>query len=232
MARKCRAPPSARQKSHRRPGTFCARLRVSFLMAPMTVQAPVEQAPDALDPDTFRAAQRGDEAACRALYRKHASRVHAFVVRLLGAATSGSRAEELVQDTFLRVFRALPRFQLDGPASLSTWIFSIAYRVAVSELRRTRVTPSVSRSQHIALVSDERTDDVVRQRELYRRLTRALDDLSPQQRAAFLLRDYHQQSYQAIAATLDIEIGTVRSRLHRARAAIRHALQEVDDDSQ
>ncbi|MEL6340275.1 MAG: sigma-70 family RNA polymerase sigma factor [Myxococcota bacterium] len=197
----------------------------------MTVQAPVEQAPDELDPDTVRAAQRGDEVACRVLYRKHASRVHAFVVRLLGAAASESRAEELVQDTFLRVFRALPRFRLDGPASLSTWVFSIAYRVAVSELRRKRVTASVSRSRHIALVSDEQSDDIARQRELYRQLARALDALSPQQRAVFLLRDYHQQSYQEIATALDIESGTVRSRLHRARAAIRGALQEIDDDT-
>jgi RNA polymerase sigma-70 factor (ECF subfamily) len=88
-----------------------------------------------LDELTLRRAQRGDEQAWRALIERFQAPVHALIWRLL-AGRARHRVEDLVQETFVRVLRALPGFELAGPASLSTWILTIATRLTLNELRR------------------------------------------------------------------------------------------------
>jgi len=186
---------------------------------------PIETAPrrGELDDVTLARAQRGDPAAWRALVEHHQGAVFALLGRLLGG---GRRAaiEDLAQDTFLAVFRQLPAFQSAGPARLSTWILTIASRRAIDELRR-RPASAIA-ADDIAARSD-RADDALDRRRIAAAIDRALDDLSPEFRAAFVLRELHGLEYADIARALEIDLGTVKSRLARARAALRAALAEV-----
>lgn len=178
--------------------------------------------PGELDELTLRRAARGDQPASRALVELYQVRVFALVSRML---TGRPRAtiEDIAQDTFLAVFRRLPEFALTGGAKLSTWILTIAARRSIDELRKQRPTPL----DRIDRVAGERTDDRTHRRELLAAIEAALRDLSPELRAAFLLREYHELDYAEIAKALEIDLGTVKSRLSRARAALRERLAEV-----
>lgn len=177
-----------------------------------------------LDDLTVRRAQRGDPAACRDLVAHHQAAVFALLGRMLGG---GRRAtvEDLAQDTFLAVFQRLPGFALAGPARLSTWILAIASRRAIDELRRRRPTPIAAVD-----VAPDPAAGAVERRDLAAAIDRALAELAPEHRAAFVLRELHGLDYAEIATALDIELGTVRSRLNRARQALRDALAEVRHD--
>jgi RNA polymerase sigma-70 factor (ECF subfamily) len=178
-----------------------------------------------LDDVTFARAQRGDEAACRALVTTYERRVFALLGRVLGARRA-ALVEDLAQETFLRAFRALGAFDRSGPAKLSTWILTIATRLALDELRRrgadaAAVVPEVA--------SAARTDAEADRRAVGAAIARAVDALPPEYRAAFVLRELHELTYDEIARALSIDVGTVKSRLSRARAALREALAEVRD---
>ncbi|MBE7451655.1 MAG: sigma-70 family RNA polymerase sigma factor [Kofleriaceae bacterium] len=95
-------------------------------------------APRELDDLTLHRAQRGDHGAFRALVERYQGPVWELVWRMVAPAGLGARAEDLAQETFLRVYRALPGFDPTGPARLSTWIFTIATRLALNELRAGR----------------------------------------------------------------------------------------------
>lgn len=175
-----------------------------------------------LDDVTLRRAMRGDADASRALVERYQDRVFALASRMLtgrGRATT----EDVAQDTFLAVFRQLPRFDLQGPAKLSTWILTIAARRAIDELRRQRPVLLVELDR----AGESRADDRAVRRELGAAIEAALRDLSPELRAAFLLREYHGLEYVEIAKALAIDLGTVKSRLSRARASLRERLAEV-----
>lgn len=190
--------------------------------------AVASRAPDELDELTLRRAQRGDDDACRQLVVRYERPVFALLGRMLGT-TDAARVEDLAQETFLDVFRSLTRFSPLGPARLSTWILTIAARRAVDSLRKRSVlTEPLESADHVR--SAERADAATVRRSIGDIIAREVGALSPEHRAAFLLREYHDMSYADIARALDIDIGTVKSRLARARAALRSALSEVRDD--
>lgn len=178
-----------------------------------------------LDDVTLARAQRGDPAAWRALVVFHQDAVFALLGRLLG---SGRRAhvEDLAQETFLAVFRQLAGFSPLGPARLSTWILTIASRRAIDELRR-RPATAITTDDIADRPAAGRADDALARRRLARAIDGAIADLAPEYRAAFVLRELHGLDYAEIARALDIDLGTVKSRLSRARAALRAALAEV-----
>ena len=175
-----------------------------------------------LDEVTLRRAQRGDADAGRALVERYQGPVVALIGRMLGGVRR-SAVEDLAQDTFLAVFDALPRFRTDGAARLSTWILTIATRRAIDELRRRPPAPIAV--DDIA-PARECTDGPTERRQLAAAIDRALADLAPPYRAAFVLRELHGLDYAEVALALGIDLGTVRSRLARARAALRTALAE------
>ena len=171
-----------------------------------------------LDGETLARAQMGDRDAFAALYERYADVVYAFVRRMLGDDAS---AEDALQDTFLRVARSLPSFSVDGPAALSTWILTIARRAALTPRR----PPAAARTPHEPQVAPVPVElGAVR-----RRLEAALGALSPEQRAVFVLRELSQLSYDEIAVAVGVDVGTVRSRLHRARAALQSSLADLLD---
>jgi RNA polymerase sigma-70 factor (ECF subfamily) len=179
----------------------------------------------AASPDelTLARARRGDRAALAEILERLNAPVHALVHRML----PGQRdlVDDAAQEALLRVLRALPRFDPAGPARLSTWALTIATRVALDVLRRRAREPLAIEDAPIepasAAASPERTAD---QRALARRVEAAAAELPDDQRAVLVLRAFHDLDYDEIAAALGIEEGTVKSRLNRARGALRAAL--------
>lgn len=189
--------------------------------------APVKPAPPGeLDELTLVRAQRGDPRARRDLVDRYQRPVFALLSRMLFARGQQHALEDLAQETFLRVFKALPGFQRGGPAKLSTWILTIATNLAIDHQRR-RKLPTDALSDAHQPEADAAADSEAERRRLAEVLRKAIDDLSPEYRAAFLLREYHEFEYTEIASTLQIDLGTVKSRLSRARAALRRSLEEV-----
>jgi len=173
-----------------------------------------------VDDVTLARAQRGDAAAFRTLVTFYQQPIFAFLWRMLGARADRPLVEDLAQDTFLRVYRGLARFQRTGPATLKTWLLTIATRVALNELRRNRpaTTPLDARARVVAVPRE----DVA----LALAVREALETLTPDHRAVVVLREYHDLDYAEIASVLAIDVGTVRSRLSRAREALRAVLTE------
>jgi RNA polymerase sigma-70 factor (ECF subfamily) len=171
-----------------------------------------------LDELTFRRAQRGDEHAWRDLVAMYQQPIHALVWRLL-VGRARHRVEDLVQETFVRVLRALPGFDLDGPATLQTWMLTIATRLALNELRRDEPV-----SLDVEPIAPARTDAELDRQRLGAAIAAGVASLAEGQRAVFVLREYHELDYAEIADILEVDLGTVKSRLARARAALRSHL--------
>ncbi len=183
-----------------------------------------------LDDVTLARAQRGEPLAWRALVEHYQVAVFGLLGRMLGGDRR-AQVEDLAQDTFLAVFRQLAGFSALGPARLSTWILTIASRRAIDELRRRPPSP-LALVDIVAGRSDrDRGDAALTRRQVAVAIDRALAELAPDYRAAFVLRELHGLEYVEISRALEIDLGTVKSRLARARAALRAALAEVHHDA-
>jgi RNA polymerase sigma-70 factor (ECF subfamily) len=175
-----------------------------------------------IDEQTRRLAADGDRGASRALVETYQRRVFALVSRTL-AGRGPATIEDVAQDTFLQVFRRIGSFDAGGTAKLSTWILAIAARRAIDELRKQRPVLLAE----LERTSDAHGDDRAIRKELIAAIEGALAELSPELRAAFVLREYHGLDYAEIARSLSIDLGTVKSRLSRARAALRERLAAI-----
>jgi RNA polymerase sigma-70 factor (ECF subfamily) len=193
------------------------------------------------DPDVLEAARSGDRSALEILLTAHYDRVHALCRRMLG---NEADALDATQDALLSAVRAVTRF--DGRSSFGTWLYRIATNTCLDELRRRRRRPLVGlpgefdddgnggsssgsgdgqpafgrRGRDPA---DEAADQVD--------LDAALRQVAPEHRAALVLRDVCDLTYDDIALVLDIPIGTVRSRIARGRATLADQLAEGRDES-
>src|SRR5688572_29411127 len=171
-----------------------------------------------LDEVTLRRAQRGDQRAWRDLIERYQGPVHSLIWRLL-AGRARHRVEDLTQETFVRVLKALPKFDPGGPATLSTWILTIATRLTLNEMRR----PEASTLQS-DVMGRERADAESERQRLGAAIAEGVAALPDGQRAVLVLREYHDLDYGEIAGALELDVGTVKSRLSRARAALREHL--------
>ena len=179
-----------------------------------------------LDDLTLSRAQRGEEPAWRALVERYQRPVFALLSRMLSPVARRDLVEDLAQDTFVRAFRALPGFDRAAAGRLSSWLLTIATRLALDTLRQRRAPHEALRAAHVQVAATTRPD----RRLLAEILTRAVERLSPDHRAVILLREVHGLDYEEIAGALAISVGTVRSRLSRARAELRAALGEDHRD--
>lgn len=172
--------------------------------------------------DLVAAAARGEPAAFRALVRRYERAVFSQLRCVLLPSGRTSLVEDLAQETFLRAFRALPRYIGDGRAKFSTWLLTIATRLALNELRRRQgvLFDFGTMDAQPATKGDPRRDAAL----LGRGIEAAVMSLSPPLRAAFLLRELHGFEYAEVATALDVDLGTVKSRLSRARARLREVL--------
>jgi RNA polymerase sigma-70 factor, ECF subfamily len=170
----------------------------------------------------------GDEAACAELVATHQRMVYGLAFHLLG---DRDEALDLSQEVFLRVFRTLGSFR--GQSALRTWIYRIVINLARNRQRwwRRRFRSSqVSLDDHLQQCGDlESTAEVLPDRllaskEVSARIWQALDRLPFDQRTALILREIDGLRYEEIAFSLGIAVGTVKSRLTRARQALRAEL--------
>ena len=185
--------------------------------APAPEAAAAVRAGGPLDELTLRRAARGEERAWRALIERYQRPVHALIWRLL-AGRARHRVEDLAQETFVRVLGALPGFDPAGPATLQTWILTIAARLALNELRRPEAAELVDEPAGPAA---DHADATAERRRLAAAIGAGVAALPDAQRAVLVLREYHDLDYAEIAAALELDLGTVKSRLARARAQLR-----------
>ncbi len=187
------------------------------------------------DRDEAHSAAAGDEAAFEALVHRHQRALFNLALRYLG---DRDEAQDAVQDTFLRAWRALPRFR--GEAMFRTWITGIAINVCRSRLagaearcrRQTQslVQPDGDGGAEVDLPLPDPSPgpaELARGGELRAALTKALAALSPEHREVLLLREMNGMEYEEVAAVLGCALGTVKSRIARARGALREALEGV-----
>jgi RNA polymerase sigma-70 factor (ECF subfamily) len=165
----------------------------------------------------------GDPQAFGTLVDRYQTRLLNFINRTIG---DRERAEDLVQEVFIRVFRHLHRF--DQTKKFSTWIYTIASNLAKNELRNRSRNPLVLfqtikkhwEADHRPLQFEDTTarpDDLYRKRFLKEAVDQCVDQLPTHHRAVFVLRELEGKSYAEIADITGCNLGTVKSRLNRAR---------------
>jgi len=178
-----------------------------------------------LDDLTLARAQQGEAPAFRTLVELYQDAVFALLWRFLGRRARAEIIEDVAQETFLGVYQSVARFRPDGAARLSTWILTIATRTALKAVRKTS-PPMVPLDELVEILPA--AEAVAGQRGFADALSRSLDALSEPHRIVFLLRAYHDFAYQEIADALDIGLGTVKSRLSRARSQLQTDLREFE----
>jgi RNA polymerase sigma-70 factor, ECF subfamily len=174
----------------------------------------------------------GDEQACADLVSAHQRMVYQLALHLLA---DHNEALDLSQEVFLQVFRTLPRFR--AQSSLRTWIYRIVVNQAKNRQRwwrRRHRSQQISLDEHVlnhgeftANGNGTSPDRVFGQRELAERLRKALLALPFDQRTAIVLREIDGLSYEEIAFSQGVAVGTVKSRLARARDVLRAELRPV-----
>jgi RNA polymerase sigma-70 factor, ECF subfamily len=174
------------------------------------------------------AAQGGDRFALDQLLRRHYDRIHAVCRRVAG---STREADDACQEALIKIVRSLPRF--DGRSTFGTWAYRIATNASLDELRKRQRRPTphaVGEEDRPELVDPmaDRFADSFPDRLL---LDDALDRLPEDLRMAVVLRDVADFDYAEIAETLDVPVGTVKSRISRGRAALATQLR-LDQDLQ
>lgn len=186
----------------------------------------------AVDLEAVQACLAGDKEAFGGLVRRWQDRIYGAIFRMV---RDRETAADLAQETFLKAYSKLDSFQ--GGAAFGTWLYSIAVNQVRSEMRRRSAAKNRPPLSLDALrPGDEGRDfdpaaeepDAVEQlarREHGSLLLRAIDQLAEEFREVIVLREFQGLSYEDIAASLDIAVGTVRSRLHRARSELRERLQ-------
>lgn len=158
---------------------------------------------------------RRDDGAYETLIRRHAPRVHALAQSMVGA----SAADDVVQEVFISVHRSLRSFR--GEAQFTTWLHRIALNACYRALRARPNLTFEEVAEPAALSDPAHAGEVAQLRE---RLARALSRLPRDQREAIALRELSGLEYAEIAQVLGVELGTVKSRIARARSALRELL--------
>jgi len=186
-----------------------------------SIVADVEAARE--ESDLIRRSARGDKEAFGVLYKLFAPRVYGVVY---GIVMHHETALDITQLTFVRVWKALPRFKQGSP--FFPWIYAIARNRALSEIAKRKNKPSVLELDERIAGEDETHDKHV---ELKEDIGRALAKLTPEHREVIILRHFQFLSYQEIAESLGCPVGTVMSRLHNARKAMKALLKGWEDDA-
>ena len=187
------------------------------------------------DADVATLAKQGRESAFRELVRRYERPVFSLIFRMV---RDRETAEDLAQDTFVRVLNHIDRYRPEF--KFSSWLFKIANNLTIDHLRKRQLdTVSIEGSPHAASAAEaeatsldvqslgESPLDELESRELGTAIERAIARLRPEYRSCILLRHVEGRSYEEIAATLDLPLGTVKTYIHRARHELREALEDM-----
>ncbi len=175
----------------------------------------------------IEACRAGKTEAYGSLVRRYQDRLYPTALRLTGCAED---AQDLLQETFFRAYQKLGRFH--GESSFYTWVYRIAVNLALSGRRRKRPTLRTSEF-HTAPAVDPRQNDPSSPMERAEReqiIQDALASLAADHRAVVVMKEFDGLRYEEIAEILGIPVGTVRSRLHRARCELRDLLRDLIED--
>ena len=177
---------------------------------------------DTGDAECVRRVQRGDIEFFEILVRRHQNTTFNLIYRFLG---DYDEASETAQEVFLSAYKSIQQFR--GDANFATWL----YRIAFNHASTRRKNLSSKRQRQVALEdgaalvdSGANPETCAEQKEIQQYVQQALNSLDGDDAQIILLRDLQDVSYDDIAQTLDVPVGTVKSRLHRARQALRISL--------
>jgi len=187
---------------------------------PILLRAVVVPATGDVDERVLARARRGDQEAFADIVGCYDHRLRALAFRLLG---DRDRMDDVLQEAYVKAFRALPRFK--GASALGTWLYRITYNACLDDLRRRpSVAPVTYDEAGAASIADRGPGpaDIVVDRD---DLAAALDSLPTDQRAAVMLVDADGLDYAEAAEVLGVRAGTIGSRLSRAHAVLRTALE-------
>jgi RNA polymerase sigma-70 factor, ECF subfamily len=187
---------------------------------------------DVSDLSLVRRVQRGDKSAFDALVLKYQHKVVKLVMRYM---RNPVEAEDVAQEAFIKAYRALPQFR--GDSAFYTWLYRIAINTAKNALvsrDRSPVdyeldlqNPDESYDMHARLKDSETPEALALTEEIRATVNSAIEALPEDLRTAIVLREIEGLSYEEIAAAMECPVGTVRSRIFRAREAIDRRLREV-----
>ena len=168
----------------------------------------------------------GQTEAFGGLIRKYQNRLFNGMVHLVRSETE---AEDIVQDAFVLAMTRLSSFK--GNSQFFTWLYRIAYNTAITRIRRKKPTVSLEqRANYLRFDLEDEADspeDGLNRREQAEQLALAMERLTEEHRSILLLREMEDMDYDAISEILDLPIGTVRSRLHRARSQLKSQLELI-----
>lgn len=197
--------------------------------------APPLDLPNLPDADVVALAQQGRESAYRELIRRYERPVFSLIYRMVRDSTA---AEDLAQDAFIKVLNHIDKYRPEF--KFSSWLFKIANNIAIDHLRRRQIdtismdgSPNATSASEVEATSFELADtgesalDELTARELGSAIEQAIAKLRPEYRNCIMLRHVEGRSYEEIAATLDLPLGTVKTYIHRARHQLREALEHL-----
>lgn len=171
----------------------------------------------------------GDVAAFEELISVYQKKIYNLTFRMLGNLND---ADDLTQETFIRVFKSISNFK--GESTFSTWIYRIATNVCLDELRKRKNKKAISLDEEIKVDDGEikrqiesdtpLPDEIAEKEELRLFVKNAIESLPEEQRLIISLRDIQGLSYDEIAQVLECPSGTVKSRINRARQALKKIL--------
>lgn len=185
------------------------------------------------DAQLVRRVQKGDKGAFDLLVLKYQHKIVNLVMRYV---RDPDQALDISQEAFLKAYRALPRFR--GDSAFYTWLYRIAVNTAKNYLAAQRRRPldveldlqdPEQFDLHAKLKEVDTPEGVVLSRELHETVERAIESLPDDLRTAIVLRELDGMSYEEIAQTMDCPVGTVRSRIFRARDAIGKKIANLAD---
>jgi RNA polymerase sigma-70 factor, ECF subfamily len=175
---------------------------------------------------------QGNTEAFGELVRRYQERLYHSVYRLLENAED---AQDVVQEAFLNAYQSLEGFK--GDSRFFTWLYRIAVNTAISHKRKHRTKARMEMQKNGEHMLDpldpseaSRPEHALEQAEQQRHVRQALSRLSPEHRAVLVMKEIEGQRYEQMAEILHVPIGTIRSRLHRARLELRELLEKSERD--
>jgi RNA polymerase sigma-70 factor (ECF subfamily) len=215
--------------------------RVSMNTSKPQAAEPLSAAGEPTDPELVLRAQKGDNQAFAQLVSRHQRQLYRLAYRM---TQSEADAQEVIQEAFLNAYQKLPAFR--GEAQFSSWLYRIAANSALMRLRRKRRAPDALPDEPLDVTGpkfssegqfeapprsdwSQRADDKMLAGELGRAIDKAVRSLPDDYRTVFLLKDVDGLSNEEIAVALDLTVPAVKSRLHRARLALREKLGDFFD---
>jgi RNA polymerase sigma-70 factor (ECF subfamily) len=183
---------------------------------------------DGNDDELILRTRQGDRHAFGVLVTRYQKKVYFLAMRMV---KDHDAADDIAQETFIRAYRAIDSFKVGS--NLFTWLYRICVNLSINHLNKEKRTVAASSlgegDMTLERMEKKNPLDCVSEAEMKSKIDMAIQTLSPKYKAVFVLRIFESMSYEEIAESLNMSVGTVMSRLFRAREKIREILKEYRD---